>query len=116
MMTETQLLAAIRKACGREPGLVLWRNNVGTARYSSARGATQVRYGLIAGAADLIGIVTTSSGLGRFIALEVKAPRGRLRPAQRQFLELVTGLGGFAAVVRSVDDAVDSVRLARQLR
>jgi hypothetical protein len=50
---------------------------------------------------------------GRFVALEVKTPRGRVTPEQQRFITLVRARGGFAAVVRSVDDAIAAVARCR---
>lgn len=111
-MTESEIQSAIRKALGRTPGLVLWRNNVGKAMMPTGSGRMAVRFGLIPGASDLIGIVTCGK-VGRFIALEVKTERGKLRPDQARFLALVQRMGGFACVVRSVEDARAAVERAR---
>ena len=53
------------------------------------------------GVSDLIG---WTEG-GRFVAIEVKAPRGRLTDEQAAFLELVQRSGGLAGVARSVEEA-----------
>lgn len=58
--------------------------------------------------------------LGRFIALEVKRPaapgrsRGRTSDDQDQWLALVRRMGGFAAVVSSVDEARAALARARR--
>jgi hypothetical protein len=104
-MTERDIQAAIRLALGARRDVVLWRNNVGLAEHHGQR----VRYGLTEGSADLIGLVRMASGLGRFFALEIKTLKGRLQPAQKMWLELVRDYGGFAAVVRSEDEAVAAV-------
>ena len=52
------------------------------------------------GVSDLIGWTH-----GRFVAVEVKGPRGRITDEQAAFLELVRRSGGLAGVARSVDDA-----------
>lgn len=112
-MTEAQLLAEIRLALGRDPRVVLWRNNVGTARHEGTD--RPVRYGLCVGSSDLIGIVavpTMTDPLGRFLALEVKTATGRVAPEQWQFLELVNRRGGYACIVRSVEDALAAVDAA----
>lgn len=104
-MSEGKIQDDIRVALSDEPGLVLWRNNVGVAEHQ--RGA-RVAYGLAPGSADLIGCLD-----GRFIALEVKTATGRVATAQTQWLDLVRRFGGFAAVVRSVDDARAAIARAR---
>lgn len=103
-MNEGQIQDAIRLALTDEPGLVVWRNNTGVAEHRGAR----VRYGLAVGSADLIGCLD-----GRFIALEVKTAVGRTSPEQRMWLDLVRRNGGFAAVVRSVDEARGAIARAR---
>lgn len=104
-MTEGALQDSIRLALADEPGLVLWRNNVGVA---TVGGGARVRYGLAVGSADLVGILN-----GRFVALEIKTPTGRASSEQKLWLALVRARGGFAAVVRSVDDARRAIARAR---
>jgi len=103
-VSEGHIQDEIRLALSDEPGLVLWRNNTGVAEHRGAR----VRYGLAVGSADLIGCLD-----GRFIALEVKTSTGRATPEQRQWLDLVRRYGGFACVVRSVDEARAAIARAR---
>ena len=107
-MTESTLLHDIRLALGREPDLVLWRNNVGVAPPTPR--TRPVRYGLCTGSADLIGILAPT---GRFVALEVKTATGRPSPEQIMFLALIRARGGFACVVRSIDEARDAIDRAR---
>jgi hypothetical protein len=108
MNPESVIQDAIRVALGTEPGVVLWRNNCGTAEHWTPKGVQRVRYGLAPGSADLVGLVG-----GRFVALEVKAPKGRVTEEQREWLALVRRFGGFAAVVHSVDEARAAVARAR---
>lgn len=103
-MSEGAIQDAIRVALSDEPGLVLWRNNTGVAEHRGAR----VRYGLAVGSADLIGCLD-----GRFVALEVKTPTGRAAPEQRLWLGLVRRCGGFAAIVRSVEEGRAAIARAR---
>jgi len=104
-VAEPELQRDIRLALSRERDLVIWRNNVGVAQHGQHR----VRYGLALGSSDLIGILSP----GRFIALEVKSPRGRATEEQQLFAELVRARGGFAATVRSVEEALAAVARAR---
>ncbi len=53
------------------------------------------------GVSDIIG---WTEG-GRFVAIEVKAPRGRLTDEQKAFIDLVRRSGGVAGVARSVEEA-----------
>lgn len=108
---ETILQAEIRLALGRERDLVLWRNAVGQAEHTGGDGRTfHQAFGLSKGSADLVGILAPA---GRFVALEVKTATGRVRPEQVVWLALVRSRGGFAAVVRSVDDARSALERAR---
>lgn len=96
-MSETAIQKAIRVAVNASGRAIVWRNNTGV---DVARG---VRYGLGNGSADLVGMLVPS---GRFLALEVKTPIGRLREDQRLWLDVVRKRGGVAACVRSVADAM----------
>lgn len=107
-MKESEIQDAVRLALGRERGVLLWRNSVGTAEHWTGTGVQRVRYGLAPGSADLVGLVD-----GRFFALEIKAPGGRVAPEQEQWLALVRRNGGFAAVVRSADEARACVERCR---
>jgi hypothetical protein len=87
------------------PGLVLWRNSTGVA--DTASGSKQ-RFGLCKGSSDLIGILD-----GRFVAIEIKSETGKLRPEQVLFLDLVRKFGGFACVVRSVEEFRAAIERAK---
>jgi hypothetical protein len=75
-------------------GAFVWRNNVGMLRDRNDR---PVRYGLI-GSSDVLGCIA-----GKFIAVEIKTGRDKLRPAQEQFLDEIRCRGGIALVVRPDD-------------
>ena len=98
--TEARIQHDIRLAAEQISGLTLWRNNVGALEDVNGR---LVRYGLVPGSSDLIGIYR-----GRFVAVEIKRPGGRTNPKraklQRLFRELVRASGGYAIVVSSVDE------------
>lgn len=111
-MKESEIQAQIRQALGREHDLTLWRNNVGVAEMWSSAGKPQaVRYGLCVGSSDLIGLLAPA---GRFVALEVKKPGEKPTEEQRKFMAHVRQMGGFAAVVRSADEARAAVQRARE--
>lgn len=109
-LLEKTIQNEIRLALGREPDLTLWRNNTGHANYATDAGDRTVRYGLARGSADLIGVLAPS---GRFVALEVKRPGGKLTDEQSMFLALVRKRGGFACVVESVEAARAAIGRAR---
>jgi len=89
--------------------------------------------GLGDGSADIVGIVRmqyiytahdgfhSTAWVGRAIALEVKLPRDRAKaldkgaahPDQVRWLAAFRRFGGFAAIVRSVEEAVEAVDRCR---
>jgi hypothetical protein len=48
---------------------------------------------------------------GKMIAIEVKAPKGKLSPAQENFLKLVNDNGGIGFVARSAMDVINTLGL-----
>lgn len=120
-MTEAELQKEVRLTVGQLPGVVCWRNNVGLATYKNSK----VPYGLCPGSSDLILIVQCFpvleergrfdvKPLGRFAAFEIKTQRGRVREEQVRFIQLVRKLGGFADVVRSVEQALEAIAIIRR--
>jgi hypothetical protein len=109
--SEADLQHAIRLDLGTEPGLTLFRNETGVAKHQLRHRTGHVRYGLCKGSADLIGILAPP---GRFIALEIKTRTGKPTSEQTQFLELIRKRGGFACVVRSVQEAREAIARARK--
>lgn len=109
-MAERDIQHAVRLALGKDPRVVLWRNDVGQVERKLPNGRTiHTRYGLCVGSSDLIGILRPS---GRFLALELKTETGRPTDEQRLFLDLVRAAGGFACIVRSVEDAIAAIERA----
>jgi hypothetical protein len=78
-------------------GIFCWRQNQGA--IPLPQGGFRRFVGL-KGVSDILGIV----GSGRFLAIEVKGPKGRLRPDQEEFLSRVASLGGVAIVCSSVEE------------
>lgn len=130
-MTEHAIQNAIRNALA--PHATIWRANVGQAWAGDATKLPDGRVvltnprpfssGLPRGFADLFGFVEveiTEAMVGArvpvFVAVEVKTPRGRVRPEQRAFLQAVESAGGVAVVARSADDAVRAVTGAHHRR
>jgi hypothetical protein len=114
-VSEQELQQRIRLELGRG-SVRLWRNNVGALRDERGR---LVTYGLCKGSSDLIGLSQVVIGpehlgqtLAVFTALEVKTTKGRMREEQEKFLQLVQQIGGRAGVVRSMDDALQILRLS----
>ena len=117
-MSEAQLQQQIRLV-GTGP-VRLFRNNVGS--LPDPRTGRLVTFGLAPGSGDLIGwrsLLITPEMVGTtvavFVSIEVKAPRGRVSPAQQQWLSAVQGAGGLATVARSIDDAATLLRIRDNL-
>ena len=108
MTSEAQTQQEIRLAASAA-GCTLFRNNQGAFKSDSGR---LVRYGVCQpGGSDLIGwlpVVITADMVGTtiaaFVAIEVKAPRGRATDAQMNFIAAVIAAGGRAGIARSTDD------------
>jgi penicillin-binding protein-related factor A (putative recombinase) len=48
---------------------------------------------------------------GRMIAIEVKAPKGKVSPYQEQFIRQINEAGGLAFVARDIDTVIDQLGL-----
>lgn len=85
---------------------VAWveRQNTGAAKV----GGRFIRFGW-RGCSDLLGMLKD----GRLLAVEVKAPGGRVRPEQAEFLSLVRRFGGVAFVARDCRDVSRELATAR---
>jgi hypothetical protein len=101
-MLERKIKHEIRIAVGCLPGVIVWNNPVG---FDDER---KIHYGLAKGASDLILIVD-----GRFTVFEVKQIGAYPTKEQRQWMEQIRKVGGFASVVRSGAEAVEAVGRAR---
>lgn len=134
---EADIQQDIRLALGLEPGLALFRNNIGAAVHHDSK--RPVHYGVGGkGGSDLIGLLTVRvervcfdadallcdgsdfactghvSEIARFVALEIKRPGGKPTKKQLDFICLVRDMGGFAAIVTSVDEARAAIARARR--
>lgn len=100
---ETDLASQIRDAINGLTLAKVWRENAG---------AVPTRGGYMhlapAGTPDIVGYLPG----GRFVALEVKRPKEKERPAQLEFLTRAQQLGCLVGVVRSVEEALKLVREA----
>ena len=63
------------------------------------------------GISDIIGCTPS----GRFLAIEVKKPGGRVSPEQQEFINNVNRLGGIAILAFSLDDVINDPELKVQL-
>lgn len=108
MISEARVLHEILLDLGAEPWLRIFRNNVGLAKDGFGH---HLKFGLAKGASDLLAIVKPN---GRWLALEVKSESGRLRPEQRNFLDMVNNMGGIGRCVRSKEEARAAAEEARK--
>ena len=58
------------------------------------------------GVSDIIGIHK-----GRMIAIELKAPKGNVSPAQQNFIDRINEAGGLAFVARTIDEVIEKLGL-----
>ena len=121
MTPESNLERAVLLALSRDD-VRLFRNTVAVGwvgqHVGSEGGVTMLRnarrnsFGLAVGSGDLIGwrvLTVTPEHVGKrlavFTSLELKAPRGSVRPEQIQWHLAVGNAGGYTGIVRSVDEA-----------
>lgn len=108
----------IRAALNAIPGVRFARNNnLGPVVPLNRRfdvNTIAIVAGLGEGSADLVGIVRMPGGLGRAAALECKTATGRIATRQKAWLRVFRALGGFACVVRSIDDAKAAIVRCRE--
>jgi hypothetical protein len=101
-VSETQLVKAILDALKLEPGVVAWRNSVGSRGFR--------KFGLGTGSADIIAVVAP---YGRFVGIETKAADGILSEPQYYWGLSVRECGGIYGVAYSVAEARNLIHQAR---
>lgn len=115
MNPETKLQNRILLALS-DAGCTVWRNEtagvwLGKSIHKDGDQVTLVNArmftaGLCVGSSDIVGIAPD----GRFLAVEVKTPKGRATKEQIRFIEAVQASGGIAGIARSVEDALELIR------
>jgi len=103
---EAAALCEVLKALQAHPA-VSWceRMNSGAALV----GGRFIRFGFT-GCPDVLGMLRD----GRLLGVEVKAPKGKLRPEQAVFLERIRSGGGVAFVARDCWDVLRELGLSEQ--
>lgn len=99
---EAAALAEVLKALRTHPA-VAWCERQNTGAYKD--GQRFIRYGW-PGCSDILGMLKD----GRFLAVEVKAEKGRLSDEQALFIERVTAAGGVAFVARNCNDVFNNLQ------
>lgn len=105
-MTESQIQAQIVKTLRKITGLTVFSVPNEAAGNQPRRQAQFVRTGLLPGVSDLIVIYH-----GKCTFLEVKTPRGKQSDRQKKFQARVEKEGYDYRIVRSVEDALDALRI-----
>lgn len=96
-LIQNQIRVALSKA-----GYMVFRANVGKVRTSDGRFFDT---GLPKGFSDLFGFRPD----GQIFFIEVKNEKGRVRPEQTKFMEVMEQRGALVGVARSVEDALGIV-------
>jgi hypothetical protein len=80
-------------------GGLAWRNNTGGYKTETRF----IRFGRV-GSGDVFAVYR-----GKFLSIEVKVGRDRLRPAQEEWMEKVEACGGIPVVAKSLDDVIAAI-------
>jgi hypothetical protein len=116
-----ELVVPIMAAVNALSGVRVWRPHV--LSRGSARDITGA--GLANGSADLVGLCVVNTccdrcciggtaATGRWLSLEAKWPSEKPTADQRLWAEVVRKLGGFYAVVHSIEEALAAVVRCRE--
>ena len=106
-MSEKEAQAAILEWLSLQPFVVAWRNNT-TGIYDPHELVFRKSKSKFArnGVSDILG-----SWRGRFLAIEVKAPKKRPSETQTKFITDIRKSGGLACVACSIDDVINYLTL-----
>lgn len=101
--TETDLVRACLQLLGLR-GLFAWRANAGGGLRRGRGGRPVPVKANPAGTPDILAVLPPRGGSpgGRLVGVEVKLPGGRLRPAQRAWMDNASAAGVLCLVVRDV--------------
>ena len=102
-MSERDVVNAVLLALSAEPGVRVWRHNVGAMKSDTGR---FVRFGL-PGQSDISGILSPE---GWRLEVEAKTQTGRLSESQRRWLDMINNQGGIAFIARDPHEAVRVLR------
>lgn len=96
----------------KRKGVFCWRNNNGALydkNINNGFGGYRSNPYALPGVADILGIMPDQTG--RFLAIEVKGPKGRQSSAQILFERRVKSLGGVYILAKSVEDVNKVLKL-----
>jgi len=102
VINEKQIETMILDYLAYMPNARFWKNNT-MGIFDPTRGIMRTLNGRhhAKGAADILGVIN-----GRFIAIEVKKPKGKISDSQEAFLQSIVDAGGVAFIARSLDDVL----------
>ncbi len=100
MSKEIPIQNDIVRVVGGLPGLRIWRQNTGVAKF----GNRKVRFG-IPGQADITGILPD----GRRLEIEVKSATGRQSEEQKKFQAMIERFGGLYILAYSPEDVMTAL-------
>jgi hypothetical protein len=114
---QAEILAYLNQPSVQEFCFTFRQQNVGI--YDPIAKTYRFPYGVgrIRGVSDILGVIGVAgidnglmTGMGRFLAIEVKGTHGKLSPEQATFLMQVNNRGGIGIVARCVEDVADCFR------
>ena len=99
--SESAVLNGVLRALKIHPK-VAWHGRFNSGAQVIGEGSSRrfVRFSTVKGLSDVVGQLID----GRFLAIEVKRPSGKVTEDQKQFLNRVSSSNGVAFVARSVSD------------
>jgi hypothetical protein len=114
MKSEATIQKEIQLALSKA-GCIMWRNEsagvwAGRILFKQASqvtldNASFIKSGLCVGSSDLIGLTPC----GRFLAVEVKTPKGKPTDEQINFINAVNAKNGIGYIARSAEEAIQEL-------
>ena len=89
-----------------------WRNNSTGIYDPTIKGFRKLPKYAIRGVSDILGIIPSDDDncFGRFVAIEVKGPKGKVTKEQKDFLDIINVNGGLGFVARSIEDVKEKIK------
>lgn len=114
---ERELQEAVCRYLDMQPRILYWANNpqIITGKMTPQKMgylASLKKRGFKKGVPDLMCLFRSKHGSAVFLALELKAAKGVVSDEQQGFMEACNERGGFTAVVRSLEDVQEALRVA----
>lgn len=110
-MTESQIESDILDFLNAQPNIFAWKN-VSSGFHDGQKFRKQSSPYAIRGTSDILGFFKSD---GVLLAIEVKAPHGKISPDQQTFIAKLARSPVVVGVVRSVDQARELLRASGRL-